>query len=244
MPKFLEVKNTSFGDSINDFIYSFPGTAHLKDIKSFKYLSSNSNDLDTYNFKSEKELLGQTVFELEQIMENKWPTDFAKQVYKTDAHVIESGKPLVMNNIILLTGPGYVSVRKLMKSPIFSFEGTITSILTLGVDFTKSIKTQTLWKIYKNFYKSNPIVSIRFMEYIGLKDWFTQPLTIREIDCLVSIIQFHTMKNVANALNISQRTVECHIENIKSKIKCGNLQKTIEKIIITSDGFSFDGFDL
>src|SRR5437667_12426395 len=94
------ITNSSFGDSLSDFIYTFPGTAHLKDVNEFRYILSNKHDLRTYDFHLEKDLIGQTVFDLEKKMQSRWPVNFAQQIYKNDLDVIKTEKQVSINNII------------------------------------------------------------------------------------------------------------------------------------------------
>lgn len=55
-----------------------------------------------------------------------------------------------------------------------------------------------------------------------LKSTFSESLTKREKDCLHLYLQGKTSKETAQLLRISHRTVEWHIENIKSKLNCNS----------------------
>ncbi len=51
-------------------------------------------------------------------------------------------------------------------------------------------------------------------------------LTVRQSECLFFIIRGRTNKEIAKILNLSFRTIECHIEELKDKFNCktkGNL---------------------
>lgn len=54
----------------------------------------------------------------------------------------------------------------------------------------------------------------------NLKASLSDNLTAREKDCLYLYLQGKTSKETASILEISCRTVEWHIENIKSKLNC------------------------
>lgn len=45
-------------------------------------------------------------------------------------------------------------------------------------------------------------------------------LSVREVECVKSLYEMGSAKHVAKELNISYRTVEKHIENIKQKLNC------------------------
>ena len=57
-------------------------------------------------------------------------------------------------------------------------------------------------------------------------------LTQREAECIAGLLQHGTMKTIARNLNISHRTVEYYIQNVKAKIQCytkADLIKHIKK---------------
>ncbi len=56
-------------------------------------------------------------------------------------------------------------------------------------------------------------------------------LTIREIDCIKHIIMGKSMRETAQQLLISPRTVETHIENIKNKLGCNKKSEAISMLL-------------
>lgn len=61
--------------------------------------------------------------------------------------------------------------------------------------------------------------------YLGFPLPEDRYLTQRELDCLVPFILGMPKKNIASHLNISIRTIETHLDNIKNKCNCTNLAK-------------------
>lgn len=57
------------------------------------------------------------------------------------------------------------------------------------------------------------------------------PLTPRQNSCLFLLVRGKSMKEIASVLNISVRTVEEHIMNIKTKLDCHNRSQLIEKAL-------------
>src|SRR5579872_1296825 len=55
------------------------------------------------------------------------------------------------------------------------------------------------------------------------------PLSKRECTCLFYLVRGRTAAEIAKALFISKRTVETHIENIKTKLKCRNKSEIFDK---------------
>jgi len=59
-----------------------------------------------------------------------------------------------------------------------------------------------------------------------------EPLTRREYECLLhSMKELSTAEEVAAAMNISRRTVETHLERIKSKLQCRSKNELMVKLI-------------
>jgi DNA-binding CsgD family transcriptional regulator len=57
------------------------------------------------------------------------------------------------------------------------------------------------------------------------------PLSERQTECLFFLLRGKTAKEIAKILNISPRTTECHLEEIKYKLNCATKSELIEKAI-------------
>jgi DNA-binding CsgD family transcriptional regulator len=57
--------------------------------------------------------------------------------------------------------------------------------------------------------------------------WQGKIVTKREIECAHRLIDGLTAKETARLMNISHRTVEKYIENLKYKLQCRNLKQLI-----------------
>lgn len=76
-----------------------------------------------------------------------------------------------------------------------------------------------------------------FLQAINLKDSLSdkeavQQLTHREKEVALSVLQGRTAKEISNHLVISRKTVERHIENMKTKLKCENKAELIKRLIV------------
>jgi DNA-binding CsgD family transcriptional regulator len=56
-------------------------------------------------------------------------------------------------------------------------------------------------------------------------------LTPRESECLIFLMRGYTAKEVANSMNVSSRTVECHLDNIKEKTGYLTKSKIIDNLL-------------
>lgn len=58
----------------------------------------------------------------------------------------------------------------------------------------------------------------------------SQHLTLRESDCVKLLLKGHKFKEIANIMNLSPRTIETHINNIKTKLNCRDKAELIIKL--------------
>lgn len=85
----------------------------------------------------------------------------------------------------------------ILKKPLFNNKNQIIGLI---YQCTPSRVPTEPVKLIKNLYK----------------------LTNREVDCLSYVLKGKTLKETADILNLSKRTVESYFENIKSKWGCKN----------------------
>ncbi len=55
--------------------------------------------------------------------------------------------------------------------------------------------------------------------------------TVREAQSMVYFLKGKTTAQTANALNLSPRTVEFYVKNMKTKLKCGSKSELIGKVL-------------
>lgn len=61
-------------------------------------------------------------------------------------------------------------------------------------------------------------------------------LTEREDECLFFLLRRKTAKDISKILSLSHRTIEDHIENIRTKLKCSSKSELIEKATLEHFG--------
>ena len=62
----------------------------------------------------------------------------------------------------------------------------------------------------------------------GIEEFDISP---RQLECLFYLLRGKSANEIALTLGLSKRTIETHIENIKSKLQCDNKNKLIELAI-------------
>lgn len=108
-------------------------------------------------------------------------------------------------------------------------------------------------KIIMPHYADKLILTVQdHQELSYMDDWFFalpptskgghSSITEREKECLVLLSQGYTMKKAAVKLNISHRTVEQHLRNIKEKLKLSTRNQLVEYWHALNSGQKSDGF--
>jgi DNA-binding CsgD family transcriptional regulator len=131
-------------------------------------------------------------------------------------------------------------IRKVLfgeKCPFFDDRGKIIGVMCNVFDIS-NLKLLDLGQLLINFKKkSSHSLDIydNFFCYKIEQDDFKYDLSPRQQECLFFIIRGKTAKMVAQELNISYKTVEIYIEQIKNKLNCSSKNDLIEKAM--ADGY-------
>lgn len=96
-------------------------------------------------------------------------------------------------------------------------KGNVIAVSGVAIDITEDKKI--FENALENFY------SISLEGKLSKKN---SALTNRELQCISLLMRGHTSKMIANKLNLSRRTVEFYIENIKQKFGCTHKSQLIE----------------
>lgn len=72
---------------------------------------------------------------------------------------------------------------------------------------------------------------IHYLKRINRNRELVSHLTDREFECLLLLLEGKSAKVISSIMNISNRTVEVHIYNIKKKMSCRSRAELISKII-------------
>jgi len=172
-------------------------------------------------YSSIKDFLGTTAFD--------WRCDaveFADQIVKQNQSVLETHRPWQSINLLRFSSGKftyYLSNKTLLKN----LNGDI-----LGTIFVGSIlDNDSLHKLYnynlRSYYGSDK-GAIFPLFHAENND---ASLTSREHECLFYYLRGKPSKVIAQFLNISPRTVETYIDNIKIKYNCISRSQLIEKCV-------------
>lgn len=215
---------------VEDLIFTYEGSAHLKDLKSGKYLLGNKANAKKVGLAKPEDVYGLTVWDLDQHMSTNWG-NLAKEIETFDNQIQHNHKLIIGKNRVFLTPAGELFVHHMKKYPIITAQNKVCSVLTLNQNITKDISLIQLWTMYKNIYNTrknlNPIDD--FLTYLRINPFFYEMPTEAELIILITKHTKRTVKEIANHLNLSPRTIETHIARLNSKCKI-NLNQLLEFI--------------
>lgn len=130
-----------------------------------------------------------------------WANAFADIYVEDDRNIIDTGIPKINYKQLQQQLDGTTKTILVSKIPLYGSKGEINGLLGFYTD----------------------ISSEEVIVNIGL--------TKRQSQCLYHLVRGKTAKQIAKALNLSNRTVEFYLENIKDKFKCESRSDLIAKAI-------------
>ncbi len=186
---------------LGTIISILPNVAYLKDPINQEYLFVNESFKQLFNNSSlnTADSIHQTIlgFELEAIETNE----------------VVSNKKISP----VINAEGSLTEYMLNFHPISVESSDRKYVLCYGYDVTKSISSSALYTLYKNTYDNEKEALQRFCAAIQLDEHLDGHLSPREFECLLMLAKGLSAKEMARVLEISNRTVENHLTNIKMK---------------------------
>lgn len=198
-------------------IHSMPIHAILKDAKSGKCLDINTSHLAVYGLAKPSDITGYTVWDVNNFMNKLW-LDNAKQVEEFDEEVLYTKKPLIKPMRVWLNAHGEIWAHYMSKIPVVNSKNEVIAILGTSQDLTATLSLYELYKYYCNFYPHNKTAIQIFLKHINILHHFYVQPTHAEVLVLIAKKYLATNKDVAHKLNITEGTVEIHINKIIKKM--------------------------
>lgn len=187
-----------------------------------KYLGINNTLAGLQGYKINAKAIGKTCFDIPSPA-----VELAEHFNKQEKLIMNSGNMKQYFGIIEFSGGKGAFVT--LKKPLIDNENNIVGLFVQSIDIT----SKSLLKTASNFTKldSLNVKKNKFnqFEYEITDNIQSNDLTPRETDCLFFVIRGKTAKEISRFLNISVKTVEHHIENIRQKLNCKNKNEIICK---------------
>jgi DNA-binding CsgD family transcriptional regulator len=211
-----------------DFVATLPGLAVAKNLDS-TFISMSHDFARLLGWKSEHDCPGKTDYDIPC-----QASEFAHEFVKMDKQVFETGKRLLALDV-----QNYSAGRGLVlseKNPVKDQNGKIVAFFHPCIDVTK-VSIFRAYACLHQFDSKFTGNTFKQTSYILTKAHSPLPLTDKQENVLFLLVRGKTSKEIANILHISPRTVECHIDALKNKLKCLYKSDLIEKAI--DNGFLY-----
>lgn len=198
-----------------------------KKYKENRYVSSIVNCLpNAAILKSKDDLSVLAANQNYEELSKKWPIEIINEIISLEESVLEEDAPIRnMPTSAFLGNDGKIIRLSVSITLIKDGNKKLLGILTCCDDTSNQIPHNKLLSLYRKFYDDPKISTKLFVEHIGLDKHLNSKkdiLTNRELDCLIMLAKGQTAKETARELDISPRTVETHLENIKIKFNARN----------------------
>jgi DNA-binding CsgD family transcriptional regulator len=178
---------------------------------------------------SEEHMLGHTDYECSHNL-----SKIASKLVRLD-HLTMSNQGKLIDLAIFEDTQGKWSMLLNEKTPIINKEGKVTGLNLLGFSIPEPLFYVILSLIQpcqkKSLFKPQADVYLLSGQHSAFK------LTPRQHECLFFLVRNKSAKEISEILDLSHRTVEDYLEEIKLKLNCISKSQLIDKAI--SHGYLF-----
>ncbi len=203
----------------------FPGFFTIMTHK-LKYLTVNKLALDLIGYKSEDQVSGTTY--------DNMPckaSESAAVFIKEDQRVLESNKPIKILSYQCFNGSDW-KIMIAEKMPITNQMGEVIGVMGHFIDVSDLRLIDLGRFLIKHGAKYlNKIQKYQF-SYILEDTYQDLNLSDRQTECLFFLLRGKTVRLIAEILELSPRTIEGYIDEIKTKFGCRTQGEIIDKAIV------------
>lgn len=198
---------------IENFL-ELPCNVYMKDTKGI-YRECNSVHAESFGAARIEDILGRTDMQLHPIKED------CRIFAMNDAEVIKAEAPKIFIEPITFVNRPTVNMLS-HKIPCHNKQGKIIGVFGVSVPLDN---VQQFPLTSSSLTEKNPPIQVNQNqnEYANIK------VSKREKECLTCLAKGMTAKEIARVLNLSPRTIEFYIENMKKKYRCNNRIQLIAK---------------
>jgi len=112
------------------------------------------------------------------------------------------------------------------KKPLVDDCGNVVGLFVQGIDISNKALLQGVSTLTYSDQRTTQKRKYQQFEY-EIVDQMENNLTPREIDCMFFLIRGKTTKEIARFLNLSIKTIDRHLENMRVKLGCRNRNEII-----------------
>lgn len=202
---------------LEHIVAAMPGTIYWKDTEG-RLLGCNQNQIKFLGI-SKKNIIGKNTLEIGGLC--KWSKGATNLVHQNSLSVVKNFSAQYLEEILFIKETPQTVLS--FKSPLITAEKTICGLAGVSILTTNHKNSK---KIESYLEKTANLITFK----LSTTTIFPK-LAKRELECLHFIIRGLTAKQIGKVLNLSFRTVESYIENMKYKFNCSSRSELIGKAI-------------
>ena len=215
--------STPINKTIGSPLDHLPGYFVQKNADSI-YSFANKNAATILGFDSPEEMIGKTDHEL-KCNAAQYADCFAQE----DQLALEKGKLQFISHFCYAKNEWKTCFYE--KTGFKNAGGDVAGVSCYVTDVTDCHLIDITRFLLKTDSKSHYEFMHRQFSYVLNQHYFDVRLTGRETECLFFILRGKSSKAIARFLNVSVKTIEYYIEQLKTKMNCSNKSELIEKSI-------------
>lgn len=208
---------------LSRIVDQFQGTVWAKD-KESRYLYANALLLKTYNSTLDQ-ALGKKDAELPAPA-----SELGELFYQEDQRVLVTGATTHVLSCFSWQEYQRFSFLLVQKNVLRDEKNDVIGTFGIGMDVSHNTRLTNLL-LHIDPHMIDAIKQQKQCSYSIENTYASINTTPREMECLFFMLRGNTAKKIASMLNLSPKTVESHIENIKHKARCSSREQLIEKCI-------------
>lgn len=179
----------------------------IKDVN-LRFIDINETAAYVFGFDHRRNAIGKTDFDIPCRLAN-----FAKVFRENDFQVLKTGKLIKFLEIQPCVNNEW-KILHVVKKPYYR-NGLISGVIGYSVDITKTYMRLEKFLVDQNSYENKS-------KYCNFPNSYFENLNLssREEECLFFLLRHCTAKEIARILNLSHRTIEIYIQQLKFKFDC------------------------
>jgi len=203
-----------------------PGIAYIKFADDKTYLCANDHFKEMFGVNDSVEVKNKNNYSLRAFMKSKLNDKVTVEIQQLEEKAFSEN--IELNDQItspMISTEGKVIVLSLNIAPLSIKDSGRKLLMCYATDYTDKLAHTELLKIYQDFFQDQKVAIKKFVDHIGLGYFLydkSDNITPRELDCLILLSKGLTAKQSASILDISHRTIEAHLKNIKEKFDANN----------------------
>jgi hypothetical protein len=207
-------------------IGSFPHPASFKEADTGKYIAvSQTAAHQMFGVTDPADLIGQKMEKMTAFLDPKFAAVYRDIATQHDFLVREK-KEAVVKEYAFLAASGDVSYRRVTKHPSLGSQRNLLAIFTQSYDLKSSFLFPDLYQLYRNFYNTQEAIK-RTLSYLEIESSFITLPSEAQLRVFLEKAHRHPHKQIARNLKLSPRTVDCHLDVLRSKVVDGDLPRVL-----------------